>query len=127
MTIERVNSINTTNTRILLSQITAVILVSLVTIAVLFFGWEPTKIQERVLIGVAAVLLTMMGFDVAQFIGKRFSDAGYAAAKNPNQPVVTAIAPEKNGDTAPEPGPVLTQADAKRAAITLDGGEKGAE
>jgi hypothetical protein len=73
--------------RIVVSVFLAAVSILMVLIAVLMRNWLPTAEQTRVLIGVAAVVLTMMGFDVLQFIGKRFSDASYAAAKNPTQPV----------------------------------------
>lgn len=76
-----INSVNTTNWRIVLSSLGAVINITALMAAMLFFAWEPTAVQLKVLGGCAGVLLTMMGYDVAQFIGKRFSDAGYQAAK----------------------------------------------
>lgn len=86
-----VNDINTTNYRIVVSTWLAAFGIMVVLIGVTFMGWEPTAKQERVLIGAAFVILTMMGFDVLQFWGKRFSDAGLAAAKNPNQPVNASV------------------------------------
>lgn len=136
--IERINAINTTNTRILDSIGLANFVVVIVTTGVTFVGWEPSDKQIKVLVGVGAGILTMMGFDVLQFWGKRFSDAGYAAAKNPNQPVVTNVIPEQSGDTTsatsslsrtaerPVPmavtarGPVLTKEDAQYAAEALE-------
>ena len=50
--------------------------------AILFFGWQPNVLQLKVLSGIATSVLTMMGFDVVQFVGKRFSDAGYLAARS---------------------------------------------
>jgi hypothetical protein len=77
-----VNTVNTTNLRIVMSSFGAVLNITALMVAMLFFAWEPSAVQLRVLGGCAAVLLTMMGYDVAQFIGKRFSDAGYQAAKS---------------------------------------------
>lgn len=82
-----VNDVNTTSLRIVVSVFLAAVSIVMVLAAVLWKNWLPTAEQTRVLIGVAGVVLTMMGFDVLQFIGKRFSDATYAAAKNPSQPV----------------------------------------
>ena len=77
-----VNDLNTTAFRIVVSVwIAAFVVVGLVT-AMLFFGWQPSVLQLKVLSGIAASVLTMMGFDVVQFVGKRFSDAGYVAARN---------------------------------------------
>lgn len=120
--IERINAINTTNTRVLDSIVLANFVVVICTIGVTFLDWEPKPMQYKVLIAIGALILTMMGFDVLQFASKRFSDAGLAAAKNPNQPVVTNVIPEQSGDTKSAPSslsrtlehavPVLTQADA---------------
>lgn len=120
--IEKINALNTTNTRILDSIVLANFVVVLLTMGVTLLDWEPKPMQLKVLTGIGAGILTMMGFDVLQFWGKRFSDAGYAAAKNPNQPVVTNVVPEQSGDTKSAPGslsrtlehpiPVLTKADA---------------
>lgn len=125
-----INDVNTTNTRILVSIVLAVFVVILLALGVTILHWEPTGMQMKVLIGIGGGVLTMMGFDVLQFWGKRFSDAGYAAAKNPNQPVVTNVVPEQSGDTASAPGslsrtlehpvPVLTQADANVVAKVAD-------
>ena len=48
---------------------------------------QPTALQLRVLTALGALVLTMMGFDVLQFIGKRFSDAEYVAARKGPSPV----------------------------------------
>lgn len=77
-----VNDLNTTAFRIVVSVWIAAFVVVGLTTAMLFFGWQPTTLQLKVLNGVAASVLTMMGFDVLQFVGKRFSDAGYVAARN---------------------------------------------
>jgi hypothetical protein len=53
----------------------------MVLVATLFFDWQPKEIQIKVLTGLATVVLTMMGFDVLQFIGKRFTNTDYASAK----------------------------------------------
>lgn len=82
-----VNDVNSTSLRIIVSIGLAVFMIVALTIAMLFFGWEPSPAQKWVLLGIAGGILTMMGFDVIQFIGKRFSDATLAAAKNPTQPV----------------------------------------
>jgi hypothetical protein len=128
--IERINALNTTNTRILDSIGLANFVVVILTIDVTLLHWEPTPMQLKVLAGVGGGILTMMGFDVLQFWGKRFSDAGYAAAKNPNQPVVTNVVPEQSGDSKSAPGslsrtleqpvPVLTRTDAQVAAEALE-------
>lgn len=128
--IEKINALNTTNTRILDSIVLANFVVIVLTIGVTILDWEPKAMQLKVLTGLGGGILTMMGFDVLQFWGKRFSDAGYAAAKNPNQPVVTNVVPEQSGDTKPAPGslsrtlehpvPVLTQTDAAVVAKIAD-------
>lgn len=79
------NALNTTNFRILVSVVFAAVWGTMILIAVMFFGWNPTDMQLKVLLGLMAGLLTMMGFDVIQFASKRFSDSGYAKAKNPPQ------------------------------------------
>jgi hypothetical protein len=103
-----VNSVNTTSYRIVVSVNLAALSIVLIVVGILFRGWTPNAEQQRVLVGVAGVVLTMMGFDVLQFIGKRFSDATYAAAKNPSQPVSvdTPAAPAAEGvGAAPAPAP----------------------
>ena len=111
------NGINTTNTRILVSVGLAAYMVVSLTIA-MFFGWTPTEGQKWVLIGIAGGLLTMMGFDVFQFATKRFSDAGYAAAKAAAKagssvdvvgpPAVSATAPTAQEVPVVVPVPVPT-------------------
>lgn len=76
-----INNVNTTSLRIVVSTICTGIGLLLVLVAIVFFKWEPTDMQLKVLGGMGVVALTVMGLDVTQFIGKRFSDAGYAAAK----------------------------------------------
>ncbi len=93
-----VNDLNTTNFRIVVSILLAVFVTMLLTIGVILVHWEPSAMQLKVLIGIAGGILTMQGFDVLQFVGKRFSDAGYAAAKNQTQPVTTAVTSQENGD-----------------------------
>lgn len=88
---EWLSSLPTTNLRIAVSIVLAVLHSSAVVGAILFRGWEPTAMQFKVLAGDAACVLTMMGFDVLQFAAKRFSDSEYAAAKNP--PTVAVAAP----------------------------------
>lgn len=75
-------TINTTTVRILTSIGLVATQSTAVTVAILFQKWEPTPMQFKVLAGLAFVELTMMGFDVAQFAMKRFSDPAYAAAKH---------------------------------------------
>jgi hypothetical protein len=105
-----VNDVNTTSLRIVVSVGLAAIAVVIVLIGVTMMRWEPTPAQQRVLIGVAGVILTMMGFDVLQFVGKRFSDAEYQRAKQGPSPVnveapstvsVSAAAPASDGVAAP--------------------------
>lgn len=72
-----VDDVNTTNLRILVSIVLAILYV-----LVVLGGTMLGKFTETSAINtVAMFLLAMMGLDVAQFIGKRFSDTGYAAAK----------------------------------------------
>jgi hypothetical protein len=88
-----VNDLNTTAFRIVVSVLIAAVGVLVVLFGITVKAWDPSAGQIKVLIGLAGTVLTMMGFDVLQFVGKRFSDSGYAAAKNPTQPVVTDTAP----------------------------------
>lgn len=76
-----INTVNTTSFRIVVSTICTGLGLLMVVVAVLFFNWQPTEVQLKVLGGAAVVAMTVMGLDVTQFIGKRFSDSGYAAAK----------------------------------------------
>lgn len=89
-----VNDVNTTSLRIVTSLALAIVCVPAILGAILFLDWQPKSGQLLVLGYMAAFALTMMGFDVAQFVAKRFSDAGYASAKNPTTPSpVTVEAP----------------------------------
>lgn len=104
----KINEINTTSYRIIMSVTTACVVVITLMAAMLFFNWEPTDKQKWVLMGIAGGLLTMMGYDVAQFIGKRWSDIDFAAAKNPAPKVdvgtadtVIATTTEATVDTEP--------------------------
>jgi hypothetical protein len=57
---------STTSFRIVCSIALAVI-DSQALIVAMFLGWEPTSMQLKVLIGIFAGILTMMGFDVLQY------------------------------------------------------------
>lgn len=120
--------LNTTNFRITVSVILAGILTTMITVAVLFFAWEPTVKQERVLLGVAIVVLTMMGFDVLQFVGKRFSDAGYQAAKSAGTST-GPVAISRTGDATvtgePDPKAVESAAIKKVLEAQADDGAVG--
>lgn len=78
-----INEVNTTSLRIIASVVGAVVNITAIQIALLL-GWQPTEIAVKVMLGEAGVLLTMMGYDVIQFISKRFSHTDYVAAKNPS-------------------------------------------
>lgn len=80
---EWIDNLNTTNYRIVVSVNIAAIASIVVLVGVTLLQWEPTKAQERVLIGLAVVLLTMMGIDVLQYLGKRHTDIDYQTAKQP--------------------------------------------
>lgn len=131
LTIEKLNALNTTNFRIVVSILLAAFEVLLLTVGVTLLHWEPTVMQKSILYGIGIGLLLMMGLDVTQFIGKRFSAAEYVAAKNPTQPVNTAVQSQPSGDApaapTPPPAQVLTRADAERAAVVQAGGERGSE
>lgn len=81
------NNVNTTNLRIVVSLVLAVIYV-LVIIGGVMLG-KPMQIEALNTLGL--FLLGAMGIDAASFIGKRFSDIGYATAKS--QPNVNVAAP----------------------------------
>jgi hypothetical protein len=70
--------LSTTSSRIVVSIALAVLDSQLLIVGILFMQWEPTAMQLKVLIGIGAMILTMMGFDVAQFIAA--AKAGIAAA-----------------------------------------------
>lgn len=84
-----INEVNTTSFRIITSCLIAFSLSHMVVYAVLFQKYEPTKAHMTILTGILGGLLTMMGFDVLQFVGKRFTNTDYAAAKNPPTQVIT--------------------------------------
>lgn len=81
------NEVNTTSFRIVMSVVTTCLSILLVLVAIVFFDWQPKPVQITVLTGIAGVVLTMMGFDVIQYIGKRFSDRDLAAARQAPSPV----------------------------------------
>ena len=125
-----VNDLNTTNFRIVVSIILASFLSLILTLGVTLLHWEPTAMQLKVLLGLGGGILTMMGFDVLQFVGKRFSDAGYQAAKNSSLPPPAQPVPQVNGDTQGAPSStvapvVANRAVLQRAADVLDRGERG--
>lgn len=70
--------LSTTSSRIAVSIALAVIDTQALVAGILFMNWQPTAMQLKVLIGIGAMILTMMGFDVAQFIAA--AKAGIAAA-----------------------------------------------
>lgn len=82
-----INTVNTTAFRVLISIGMALSHSSAVVIAMLIFAWEPTAMQMKVLTGDAAAILTMMGFDVIQFISKRRTEVDYVQAKQGPSPV----------------------------------------
>lgn len=99
--------LNTTNFRIVVSVITTSVIALMLFTAVLFFAWEPTDKQMTVLYAVGGLLALMQGLDVAQFIGKRFSDSGYRAAANAaSSPGNTAIT--RSGDVTITNDPAAT-------------------
>ena len=109
-----INDVNTTSLRIIVSTFGSAINITVVMVAMLFFRWEPTAMQLKILGGCAGVLLTMMGFDVLQFASKRFSDAGYQAAKAGAQTgssvVVSATPPAPSVEVnAPESSPTVVK------------------
>lgn len=120
-----VNDLNTTNFRIVTSIILTAFAVFVVFIGVTFVHWEPTDRQITVLEGVAGVLLTMMGFDVIQFIGKRQTDAALAAAKNPSQPVQASVVSEPSKESGDPEIKALLQYGADRDARLAAGGHFG--
>lgn len=86
-----VNEINTTALRMIVSIALAAQLVVFVEFGMLVQGWEPTAMQYKVLTGIAFLILIMMGYDVAQFIGKRFTEADFVAAKTGSQPIPVVL------------------------------------
>lgn len=105
-----VNDVNTTSLRIVVSIGVAAVLLILLTVGVLFFHFEPTGKQMQLLYAMGGLLALMMALDVSQFIGKRFSDAGYASAKNPSPVNVEA------------PSTVKVEAAPDATTITTPGG-----
>lgn len=86
-----IEKLNTTNFRIVVSIGLSVMFVT--TCMVCAIVGRP--LQGEIINTVAMFLLGMMGIDAASFIGKRFSDIGYAAAKAqaPSSPTVAVTAP----------------------------------
>jgi hypothetical protein len=100
-----INTVNTTAFRVLVSIALAVEVINIVLAGIVFRDWEPKPMQYKVMIGVAAGILTMMGFDVLQFWTKRRTDAEYMTAKMSGPSAVTVEAPstvsvQQDGSTA---------------------------
>jgi CelD/BcsL family acetyltransferase involved in cellulose biosynthesis len=96
-----INEVNTTNLRIIVSLVLAVIYV-----IVILAGAVLGKTMPMEALNTAGLFIFgMMGVDAAQFIGKRFSDYNYAAAKN--APQVNVAAPSTVA-VAPSPAPPVT-------------------
>lgn len=117
-----INDLNMTSFRVLVSCLLAVSLSHIIVIAMVFYKYEPTKIQMTVLTGILFGILTMMGFETASFLGKRFSDIDFAKAKNPPTQVIASppSTVEVKGDA------VVTHAAPPDSSGTLAGtGEKG--
>jgi hypothetical protein len=74
--------LNTTSFRIVVSIALAAFMIVTGWTAMLFFAWVPSGTQMHLIYIFGGTVLTMMGFDVAQFVGKRFTAAEYVAAKN---------------------------------------------
>jgi hypothetical protein len=128
--IEVVNTINTTSLRIVTSVFVAAMLLIMLGFGVLFFGFVPTPQQMTLLYAMGGLLAAMMALDVAQFVGKRFSDAGLAAAKNPVQPSpVTVGGPSTvNVDATPPVDaapPTVTPAEPTNPVQWKDGKDTG--
>lgn len=104
-----INTVNTTAFRVLISIGMALSHSSAVLIAMLIFAWEPSAMQMKVLMGDAGAILTMMGFDVIQFISKRRTEVEYVQAKqgpspvNVEAPSSVVVAPTAASPTAQEP------------------------
>ena len=105
-----INTVNTTALRIIVSIALAVEIVNLVVIAMLLFRWEATSTQFRILTGIGVGILTMMGFDVWQFVQKRKTETEYVTAKQGPSPVtveapsnVTVTPVENKPDAAIQP------------------------
>lgn len=72
-----INNVNTTNLRIVISLVLAVIYVAVILVGAVLGKQLPIEALNTA----GLFIFGMMGVDAAQFIGKRFSDTGYAAAK----------------------------------------------
>lgn len=83
-----INTVNTTNLRIVVSLILAVIYVLVILLGVI--SGHLTD-GNSALDTAGLFIFGMMGVDAVQFTAKRFSDSGLAAAKR--QPVVSVAAP----------------------------------
>lgn len=94
------SELNTTNFRIVVSIALAVFYVLVVLGGVMM----DRKMDVGVLGTLQWFLLGMMGLDVASFIGKRFSDIGYASAKAQPQVNVAAPATVQVAPTLPDNG-----------------------
>lgn len=117
--------LNTTNFRIVVSVLTTAVIALLLFVAVLFFGWEPTEKQMTVLYAVGGLLAVMQGLDVAQFIGKRFSDSGYRAAANAaSSPGNTAITRTGDVTITNEPEAKAVESAAIRQVLEAGSGAK---
>src|SRR5688500_12710418 len=107
--VNSINSVNSTSFRIMASVVTTCIICIMLVAAILFFGWEPNAIQMMVLYAVGGGLRTMMGYDVVQFVGKRWTDIDFQKARNPPGKVDVENVEQVNVTTDPsapkrEPG-----------------------
>lgn len=123
-----VNDVNTTSLRIVTSLALAIVCVPAILGSILFLDWQPKAGQLSILGYLAAFVLTMMGFDVAQFVAKRFSDAGYASAKNPSAPSPVTVEAPSSVTVSDQGGaqPAVTVAATPPASAPVDGKEPDA-
>lgn len=128
--IDWINRINTTPIRILISIGLAVQFVLSLQWATEHNDWTPTGTQITILYIITGIILTMMGFDVAQWVFKRHTDIDYQNAKNAAPPQVAVGGPATvNADTATVTATPIAPVDARSAidlaAHTLPAGRTG--
>lgn len=101
------NSVSTTSLRIVTTVALMAFCVIAVVTGIVFRNWLPTEQQITVLKWLGLFLSIALGLDVSQFGLKRFSDTGYAAAKNPATPSpVNVEAPSTVSVSSGPPAPM---------------------
>lgn len=105
----------------LIATITAALVILLGSVAVFFFGFDPTATQTKFLYGLAVLLALMMGIDIAKLPLQRSADKAATRRLETERRHRPVSAESETPRATPEPGPVLTLRAAQRAAFVQAG------